>query len=81
MWDYEKGTIDLSMPRYIEAALYRFVHPLQNKLQHAPSKLSLVYGKMAQQAVPDDYSEQLNEKETTAIQQLVGTLFFLCACN
>ena len=31
---------------------------------------------MAQQAVPEDYSEPLNKKETTTVQQVVGTLLF-----
>ena len=39
-WDYEKGTVDLSVPGYIKAALHRFAHPLQTKPEHAPSKFT-----------------------------------------
>jgi hypothetical protein len=30
-WDYDKGTVDLSMPGYIARALHKFQHPTPNR--------------------------------------------------
>jgi hypothetical protein len=35
-WDYDKRTVDKSMPGYIERALLRFAHPHPSKPQHSP---------------------------------------------
>jgi hypothetical protein len=35
-WDYSNGTIDLSMPGYIENTLHKFQHNKPDRPQHAP---------------------------------------------
>jgi hypothetical protein len=35
-WDYKQGTVDLTMPGYIESVLHKFQHTPPNKLQYSP---------------------------------------------
>ena len=35
-WEYDKGYVDISIPRYIQAELQRVQHPAPSKVQHAP---------------------------------------------
>jgi hypothetical protein len=35
-WDYDKRTVDISMPGYIEKALQRFQHPSPKRPEHSP---------------------------------------------
>ena len=35
-WDYEKGTVQLSMPDYVRAALHAFQHDKPKRLQDSP---------------------------------------------
>ena len=35
-WDYQKGTVDVSMPGYVEEALHKFQHPTPHRPKHAP---------------------------------------------
>ena len=37
-WDYDKRTLDISMPSYVQDALNRFQHPAPKQPTHAPSK-------------------------------------------
>jgi hypothetical protein len=37
-WDYTAGTIDLSMPGYVEKALHHFQHPTPHQPYHSPLK-------------------------------------------
>ena len=35
-WDYEKGTVQLSIPGYLRIALYAFQHKKSKRLQDSP---------------------------------------------
>jgi hypothetical protein len=35
-WDYQKRTVDLSMPGYIKAALHKYQHTAPTHPEHAP---------------------------------------------
>ena len=37
-WDYNKRTLEISMPSYVQDALNRFQHPAPKQPTHAPSK-------------------------------------------
>jgi hypothetical protein len=47
-WHYEKGYVNLSMPKYVMKQLTRFVHPTPVKAQHCPfSPNPITYGKQS----------------------------------
>jgi hypothetical protein len=35
-WDYINDTVNLSIPRYIKAALHKYQHPAPTRPEHAP---------------------------------------------
>ena len=35
-WDYDKRTLDISMPGYVKKQLIKYNHPIPKKPQHAP---------------------------------------------
>ena len=79
-WDYENGTANISMPRYIKKLLHRFQHKGM-KLQHswfwcAPKW----YGKDAQLPLPIDDSPKLNKKGITQILHIVGAILYYAHC-
>jgi hypothetical protein len=55
-WDYDKRTVDLSMPGYIDAVLHKFQHPPPKQPQDAPFKSNRPqYGQKVQLTdQPDD---------------------------
>eukprot|EP00956_Cyclotella_meneghiniana_P026599 scaffold57893_cov25-Cyclotella_meneghiniana.AAC.1 len=61
-WDYERKTVDISMPGYIKKLLQRFHHELR-KAQHSPYKCApKAYGKDAQLPLPLDESPKIDKK-------------------
>ena len=76
-WDYDKHTVDISMPGYIERALLRFAHPHPPKPQHSPHAWTKPnYGAKTQFAPPDDTSDELPATDKTRIQEIIGVLLF-----
>jgi hypothetical protein len=78
-WDYEKRTLDISMPGYVEAAfLHRFQHSVPTKPQHSPYQATLPqYGAKVQYIDEPDTSLVLLPKSAiTCIQQVIGTFLF-----
>ena len=76
-WDYEQGTVDLSMPGYIERALHKFQHPKPARPEHSPHAWTApVYGAKTQFAAPPDDSPPLDKAGTHRIQQAVGTALY-----
>ena len=56
-WDYEKRTLDFSMPGYIKAALERYKHEKPTKPQHSPYPMApRKYGAAAQEPADIDES-------------------------
>ena len=52
-WDYEKRTLDTSVPSFFKNKLYRFQHPTPVRLQHAPAKAAPInYGLKVQKPTP-----------------------------
>jgi hypothetical protein len=75
-WDYNKRTVDLSMPGYIEKALLKFQHAKPDKPVNAPYKHTpIIYGAKQQYAV-EDTSPRLSDKAITRVQNIVGTLLY-----
>jgi hypothetical protein len=80
-WDYENRTVDLSMPRYIKAALYKYQHPAPARPEHAPhtwnpSMYGATYGAKTQFVDETTPSPALSDKKVNKLQQLTGTLLY-----
>jgi hypothetical protein len=74
-WDYDARTCDISMPGYIERALQRFQHPQPTRPQRSPHHWQKPnYGVKVQYADAEDSSPFLSDKETTRLQEILGTL-------
>jgi hypothetical protein len=76
-WDYDNGTVDISMPGYYEKALKRFQHAppaVPEDSPHAwdPPK----YGKTIQYAEDPDTSPSVDASKTKLVQEVVGTFQF-----
>eukprot|EP00956_Cyclotella_meneghiniana_P005705 scaffold7330_cov24-Cyclotella_meneghiniana.AAC.1 len=79
-WDYERKTVDISMPGYIKKLLQRFQHELR-KAQHSPYKCApKAYGKDAQLPLPLDESPRIDKKRVTRIQQIIGAILYYARC-
>jgi hypothetical protein len=75
-WNYERHYVNLSMPGYIARALQRFVHPKPARPEHSPHAWAApVYGSR-QQFATNDTSPPVDMKDTTRIQEVLGTLLY-----
>jgi len=76
-WDYERRTLDTSMPGYVEAALHKFQHPRPKRPQDAPHKSNLPqYGSKVQLTDAPDTTPRLPQAGVRRIQAIVGTLLW-----
>jgi hypothetical protein len=76
-WDYDKRTVDLSMPSYVEHALQRFEHPKPTKAQDAPHTYNKpVYGAHQQFTTAPDTTDPLSATGTTRLQEIIGVLLY-----
>jgi hypothetical protein len=76
-WDYNKLTVDLSMPGYIKAALHKYQHPSPARPEHAPHTWNLpIYGAKTQFVNDETTSPTLSDKDVNKLQQLTGTLLY-----
>jgi hypothetical protein len=76
-WNYEKRTVDLSMPGYVETALHRFQHKAPAKPQDCPYKpAQRQYNTPVQLTEQPDDTQRLDKKGITTVQQIVGTFLF-----
>ena len=76
-WDYENGTVDLSMPGYIEKALQRFEHPTPTRPEDAPHAWQAPqYGAKIQMTDEIDTSPPLDPTGTKRLQEIIGTLLY-----
>jgi hypothetical protein len=82
-WNYDKGFVDLSMPKYVHKQLTRYAHPKPAKPQHCPfSPNPITYGKDNQAPTPTDDSPPLDDAGKKRIQQIVGSfLYYARAVN
>ena len=76
-WDYENGTVDLSMDGYVEKALQRFNHPRPTRPQHSPHKWTKpTYGASQQLTAPPDTTDPLDAHGVKRLQEVIGTLLY-----
>lgn len=75
-WDYNKRSVTLSMPGYIEKALKKFEHPQPKRAQHAPHKAAPIQYGRQQQPVTIDTSPPLTTAQVKYVQKVVGTLLY-----
>jgi Reverse transcriptase (RNA-dependent DNA polymerase) len=72
-WDYEKRTVDLSMPGYVENALTKFSFTPASKPEHQPHRHQPPqYGVKTQLTTPIDVSEPLSKEGNLRLQQITG---------
>ncbi len=75
-WNYQKRTVDLSMPGYVAAALHKYQHESPKQHCNAPSKWTAPqYGSKVQMTKIDD-TAPMDAKQTHWLQQVVGTFSF-----
>ena len=75
-WNYEKGYVDISMPKYIPDLLRKLQHPKPTKPQYAPHLWVVpAYGQRIQMA-PVDESKKLDTKGIRRVQSVVGSLLY-----
>jgi hypothetical protein len=76
-WHYEKGYVDLSMPKYVMKQLTRYAHPAPVKPHHCPfSPNPITYGKDNQATTPADDSPLLDDTGKKRIEQVVGSFLY-----
>jgi hypothetical protein len=76
-WAYDRHTVDISMPGYIQRALLRFAHPTPTAPQHSPHAWARPnYGAKKQFAPAEDTTAELPTTDKTRIQEIIGVLLF-----
>jgi hypothetical protein len=76
-WYYKNGTVDLSMPAYIKAALHKYQHPAPARPEHAPHTWNPpIYGAKTQFVNEITTRPTLSNKKANKLQQLTGTLLY-----
>ena len=76
-WDYVVGTVNLSMPGYIEKALKTYLAERPKRPQLAPHAWTApCYGSKVQLTPLADNSKPLDAGGLTRIQRMIGTLLF-----
>ena len=82
-WHYNKGYVDLSMPKYVMKQLTIYAHPAPVKPQHCPFFPNpITYGKDNQATTPTNTSPLLDDAGKKLIQQIVGSfLYYAQAVN
>jgi hypothetical protein len=76
-WDYKMGTVDLSMPNYVQDALLEFQHPAPTKPEHQPHRHNPPqYGTQIQMTEPLDTTEALDKAKILRLQQITGKFLY-----
>ncbi len=76
-WNYAKGYVNLSMPKYIMKQLTHYSHPMPLKPQHCPfAPTPVTYGKNNQAPNPTNDSPLLDNAGKKRIQQVVGSFLY-----
>ena len=71
-WNYEKGYVDISMPKYIPVLLHKLQHPKPTNPQYAPHPwIFPAYGQHIQMATVDK-SKKIDIKGIRRVQYIVG---------
>ena len=79
-WKYDKGYVDISMPKYIPHILGRFKHKKAEKLQYSPHQHVLIKfsSKTRQSAIEADQMVLHNEKSKNAKRFWLPPLLHTC---
>ena len=76
-WQYDKGYVDVSMPKYIPQVLERFKHKKGENLQYSPHQhVPIKFGAKRQYAIEDDNTTLLDKNGIKYVQQVVGSLLY-----
>ena len=77
-WDYDLGTVTISMPGYVQVALTRFQHALPSRRQASPHAWTRpIFGQRAPQLAPSlDATPPLLEDTASRIRQIVGVFLY-----
>jgi hypothetical protein len=76
-WDYEKRTVDLSMPGYVEKALSEFQTEVTTRSEHQPYRSKdIQYGAKSQMTDPIDTSPALDKTGVLWLQRITGTFLY-----
>jgi hypothetical protein len=78
-WNYANGTVDISMPGYIERLLHRIGHKPPSKLEESPHEhLPYIIGEKGtrQYALLEDKSPAVDKKQQKYVQSVVGSLLY-----
>jgi hypothetical protein len=76
-WKYQKGTVDLSMPKYVQEALIEFQHAPPSKPGHQPHRHNPPqFGAKVQMTEPVDTTMALDEKGILRLQQITGKFLY-----
>lgn len=74
-WDYDKRTLDTSVPGFVNSKLEQFDHQPPKKPQHSPAIAQPIkYGEKIQKATPIDTSSKLSTEGIEGIQKIVGAV-------
>ncbi len=74
-WDYDKCTLDISMPGYIVKQLQRYKHASPTQPQHCPFYLQpKQYGTAAQCPMEPDMSPPLLKEDIKQVQCVIGSI-------
>ena len=77
-WNYKAGYVDISMPDYVQKALWKYNHPTPSRPQYAPFRWTQpAYGQKIQYAQEHQTAnELLDEKGKRRMQSVVGTFLY-----
>ena len=76
-WEYPNRTVDISMPKYVKAALHKFQHPNPMESQDATNQWNRpTYSKATQYAAPVNNSVPLPPEGITMVRKVVGTFIY-----
>ena len=75
-WDYEKRTVECSMPGYVQEALLKFQHHYEGSRHSSPSPHAPIqYGQKIQMANIDE-SDPLTKTQVKLLQQVCGQFLY-----
>ena len=76
-WDYERRTLDISMPGYIKKLLQKYKHAVSKHPQHCPfAPPPKQYGSAAQTTEPIDISDPLSAEQIKHLQGIIGSILY-----
>jgi hypothetical protein len=76
-WNYEKRTVDISMPEYIMAVMHKYQHPTPTKPENAPHKsIPINYGLKQQMTQAPSTASPLSADRKKNLQQIIGSILY-----